>query len=66
MIANVSAASTSFQETLSTLKFAQRAKMIVQKAQINEEASGNIESLKKEIFRLKGELESAQGLIATL
>lgn len=42
MIANISAASSSFAETLSTLKFAQRAKMIKNKALINEEASGLI------------------------
>lgn len=56
MIAAVSVASTSFQETMSTLKFAQRAKMIKNKALINEEASGNVESLKKEIRRLKEEI----------
>jgi hypothetical protein len=39
MIAAVSSASGSFAETLSTLKFAQRAKMIKNKALINEEAS---------------------------
>lgn len=56
MIAAVSAASTSFQETLSTLKFAQRAKMIRNKASINEESGGSIESLKREIKKLKEEL----------
>lgn len=56
MIAAVSAASTSFQETLSTLKFAQRAKMIKNKASVNEESAGNIESLKKEIKKLKEEI----------
>lgn len=39
MIAAASSASGSFAETLSTLKFAQRAKMIKNKALINEEAS---------------------------
>lgn len=39
MIAAVSSASGSFAETLSTLKFAQRAKMIKNRALINEEAS---------------------------
>jgi kinesin family protein 15 len=53
MIANVSAASSSFQETLSTLKFAQRAKLIKNDAFVNEEMEGSIEGLKKEILRLK-------------
>ena len=66
MIAAVSAASTSFQETLSTLKFAQRAKMIKNKASINEESSGNLESLKREIRRLKDELAQERNLINNL
>ena len=47
IIANISPSSCSFGETLSTLKFAQRAKLIKNKAEINEEASGNVESLKR-------------------
>ena len=57
MIANISPASINFSETLSTLKFAQRAKLITNKALINEESSGSIEVLKAEITRLKKELE---------
>jgi len=53
MIANVSAASNSFGETLSTLKFAQRAKLIKNKAIINEDSSGTVAILKDEIKRLK-------------
>ena len=56
IIANVSPASTSFGETLSTLKFAQRAKLIQNRASINEDSSGTIDSLKKEIKRLKEEI----------
>jgi len=56
MIAALSPASTNHGETLSTLYFAQRAKMIKNKAQVNEESSGNIEALKKEIKRLKEDL----------
>lgn len=66
MVAAISAASTQFQETLSTLKFAQRAKLIKNKASINEESSGNLESLKKEIKRLKDELQLKNTQIATL
>lgn len=56
MIAAVSNASSSFCETLSTLKFAQRAKLIKNQAFVNEEATGNVEMLKSEIKRLKEEL----------
>ncbi|EAS01807.2 kinesin motor catalytic domain protein (macronuclear) [Tetrahymena thermophila SB210] len=66
MIAAVSAASTSFQETLSTLQFAQRAKQIKNKASINEEAQGNVESLKKEIKRLKEDLAQSKNIIVNL
>lgn len=60
MIANVSPASINFSETLSTLKFAQRAKLIKNNASINEELTGSIDVLKKEIARLKKDLESAK------
>jgi len=63
MIAAISSASNAFAETLSTLKFAQRAKMIKNKALINEESSGNLEMLKKELKRLKDELLTATKLI---
>jgi hypothetical protein len=60
IIANVSPAQSSASETLSTLKFAQRAKLIKNKAVINEESSSTIHMLKLEIRRLKMELaESA-------
>lgn len=57
IIANISPSSSSFGETLSTLKFAQRAKLIRNNAEINQEASGSIEVLKTEILRLKKEIE---------
>lgn len=53
MIANISPSSDSFGETLSTLKFAQRAKLIKNKAIINEDSSGTVSILKDEIKRLK-------------
>lgn len=56
IIANVTAAAASWGETLSTLKFAQRAKLIKNKAVINEESSGTIQILKAEIRRLKQEM----------
>ena len=53
IIANVSPAAVSFRETLSTLKFVQRAKLIRNKAVINEDTTGNVAGLKAEIKRLK-------------
>lgn len=53
IIANISPLSRAFAETLSTLKFAQRAKMIRNNAVVNEEASGNLAALQSEIRRLR-------------
>ena len=53
IIANISPSSGSFGETLSTLKFAQRAKLIKNKAIINEDSAGTVAILKEEIKRLK-------------
>lgn len=65
IIANISPSSCCAAETLSTLKFAQRAKYIRNNAIINEDASGDvlsmrlqIQNLKKEISRLQGQLGS--------
>lgn len=56
IIANISPSSLCYGETLSTLKFAQRAKLIRNKAVINEDSSGTIQLLKAEIIRLQKEL----------
>eukprot|EP00041_Stephanoeca_diplocostata_P030019 m.898543 g.898543 ORF g.898543 m.898543 type:complete len:167 (-) comp23674_c0_seq10:3535-4035(-) len=64
MIANISPASQSFGETLSTLQFAQRAKLIKNKATINENCAGNVVALQEEIQRLKALL--AQGFVCVL
>ena len=53
MIANISPAACSFFETYSTLKFAQRAKMIKNDAVINEDTTANVQQLKTEIRKLK-------------
>jgi len=53
IIANVSPNAHSFGETMSTLKFAQRAKLIKNKAIINEDSAGTVAILKEEIKRLK-------------
>ena len=46
-----------FGETLSTLNFARRAKMIKNKAVVNEDASGNVLQLQAEIRKLRERLE---------
>lgn len=56
IIANVSPSVLNVNETLSTLKFAQRAKLIRNKAVINEDSSGTLVLLKNEIKKLKREL----------
>lgn len=43
MIASITSASSSFQETLSTLKFASRAKNIKNQTIVNEESPTNVE-----------------------
>ncbi|KAI3809823.1 hypothetical protein L1987_19423 [Smallanthus sonchifolius] len=56
IIANVSPSISSAIETLNTLKFAQRAKLIQNNAVINEDASGDVEALQHQIRLLKEEL----------
>ncbi|CAI2369370.1 unnamed protein product [Moneuplotes crassus] len=52
MIANVSPASCSFLETNFTLKFAKSAKMIKNKAVINDDSSANVTQMKSLIAKL--------------
>ncbi|XP_024385089.1 kinesin-like protein KIN-12F isoform X2 [Physcomitrium patens] len=56
IIANISPSSCASSETLSTLKFAQRAKFIQNNAVINEEATGDVKGLQEQIQQLKDEL----------
>ncbi|KAJ2831459.1 Kinesin-like protein kif15 [Coemansia furcata] len=53
IIANVSPAMCNDAETASTLRFAQRAKMIRNKAVVNQDMQGNVPQLQAEIQRLK-------------
>ena len=53
LLACVSPAAGQMEETLSTLKFAQRAKMVKIKARANEEAEGSKDELAAEIARLR-------------
>ncbi|KAK3146070.1 hypothetical protein QOZ80_3BG0261250 [Eleusine coracana subsp. coracana] len=65
IIANISPSSCCAAETLSTLKFAQRAKYIRNNAIINEDASGDVLSMRLQIQHLKKEVSRLQGLINT-
>uniref|UniRef100_A0A7N0TDF2 Kinesin motor domain-containing protein n=1 Tax=Kalanchoe fedtschenkoi TaxID=63787 RepID=A0A7N0TDF2_KALFE len=56
IIANVSSASCCATETLNTLKFAQRAKLIQNNAVVNEDSSGDVSALQQQIRILKEEL----------
>nr|GEX14384.1 kinesin-like protein KIN-12E [Tanacetum cinerariifolium] len=53
IIANISPSSCNSLETLSTLKFAQRAKFIKNHATINEDASGDVLAMRMQIQQLK-------------
>ncbi|XP_062326186.1 kinesin-like protein KIF15 isoform X1 [Osmerus eperlanus] len=53
IIANVHPGSKCFGETLSTLHFAQRAKLIKNKAMVNEDTQGNVRQLQAEVKKLK-------------
>ncbi|XP_072532827.1 kinesin-like protein KIF15 [Salminus brasiliensis] len=59
IIANVHPGSKCFGETLSTLQFAQRAKLIKNKAMINEDTQGNVKQLQAEVKKLKEQLANA-------
>ena len=60
MLATVSPASAQFEETMSTLRYAERAKKIQNKAVINESNNNEvIASLQKEIEALRSQLKSA-------
>ncbi|XP_066395400.1 kinesin-like protein KIN-12E isoform X1 [Miscanthus floridulus] len=56
IVSNVSPSIRSSSETLSTLKFAQRAKLIQNNAKVNEDASGDVMALQRQIEELKDQL----------
>ena len=66
MIANISSASSTYHETASTLEFAKRAKQIKNKAVLNEDASGDVEALRREVKRLQEELEAARAIVQSI
>ncbi|KAI7739457.1 hypothetical protein M8C21_005002, partial [Ambrosia artemisiifolia] len=67
IIANISPSTTIFKsnalETLSTLKFAQRAKFIKNHATVNEDASGDVIAMRMQIQQLKNEVSRLQNVI---
>eukprot|EP00698_Gefionella_okellyi_P023850 TRINITY_DN8263_c0_g1_i2.p1 TRINITY_DN8263_c0_g1~~TRINITY_DN8263_c0_g1_i2.p1 ORF type:complete len:849 (-),score=165.35 TRINITY_DN8263_c0_g1_i2:939-3485(-) len=67
MIATVSPTLSCMAETLSTLKFAQRAKQIKNRVTVNEDVLwGGVDELQAEVRRLRGELSKAQLIIERL
>ncbi|KAL4611291.1 hypothetical protein ACB092_08G113400 [Castanea dentata] len=62
IIANISPSSCCSLETLSTLKFAQRAKFIKNNAIVNEDASGDVIAMRIQIQQLKREVSRLRGL----
>ncbi|GFY89976.1 phragmoplast orienting kinesin 2 [Actinidia rufa] len=56
IIANISPSISCAAETLNTLKFAQRAKLIQNNAVVNEDSSGDVTALHQQIRLLKEEL----------
>ncbi|GJZ11545.1 kinesin-like protein KIN-12E [Tanacetum coccineum] len=64
IIANISPSSCNSLETLSTLKFAQRAKFIKNHATINEDASGDVLAMRMQIQQLKNEVSRLQRVIS--
>ncbi len=61
LVANVHPSARCFGESLSTLNFARRTKMIKNKAVVNEDTTGNVLQLQTEIRRLKEQLEKFRG-----
>jgi len=58
-VATVSPAASSASETVSTLKFAQRAKQIKNQAVRNEDTCGTVAALRAEVARLRSQLDTA-------
>ncbi|KAJ6739420.1 KINESIN FAMILY MEMBER 1A [Salix koriyanagi] len=63
IIANISPSLCCSLETLSTLKFAQRAKFIKNNAIVNEDASGDVIVMRLQIQQLKKEVSRLRGLV---
>ncbi|XP_064409537.1 kinesin-like protein KIF13A isoform X10 [Latimeria chalumnae] len=65
MIATISPAADNYEETLSTLRYADRAKRIVNHAVVNEDPNAKIiRELREEVEKLKEQLSQAESLKA--
>lgn len=60
IIANISPSLMCYGETLSTLRFAERAKMVKNRAVVNEDTTGTLSELREEVKRLKTLLKTQQ------
>ena len=65
IVACASPAADSLGETLSTLQFAQRAKRVRNRATVNEDQSGSVDQLRRELAAVKSQLRLALGLVQT-
>jgi kinesin family protein 15 len=65
LVATVSPSGASQGETLSTLTFAQRAKLIKNNAVLNENTCGTVAALQAEVAKLKSKLEQSSSTIAS-
>ena len=65
LVATVSPSGASQSETLSTLTFAQRAKLIKNNAVLNENTCGTVAALQAEVAKLKSKLEQSSSTIAS-
>ena len=61
LIANLSPAEESLAETLSTLKFAARAKLVKNRAMVNEDTTGSLSQMQALVKSQKAELERCYG-----
>lgn len=61
MVATVSPAADNYEETLSTLRYADRAKRIINHAVVNEDPNARIiRELREEVVMLRNQLSEAQ------
>ena len=65
LVATVSPSGASQGETLSTLTFAQRAKLIKNNAVLNENTCGTVAALQAEVAKLKSKLEQSSSTITS-
>uniref|UniRef100_A0A672HQC6 Kinesin family member 13Bb n=1 Tax=Salarias fasciatus TaxID=181472 RepID=A0A672HQC6_SALFA len=66
MVATVSPAADNYEETLSTLRYADRAKSIVNHAVVNEDPNARIiRELREEVEKLRDQLTEAESMKAT-